>query len=243
LWNGTTLNVLHLRSIQQGSFALSRGTFTNQNLLASRVLIALLQFSPEQLGMHPHVSLGDYIRVRNLGAGATADVFQVEAANGQIYALKYVLENGDRQTVETEREILSKMQDVPGVPRVVGHGDNYLVLSPVGQPQIAALTPVMINRLFSIILECRNRQIVHRDIRPVNLICAIVNNADSLFLIDWGYAAERRDDYAIDFEGSQSTASDRIIGLMVANPEQQCHQNMMMTLKVQSSLATCWTMD
>jgi hypothetical protein len=88
-----------------------------------------------------------------------------------------------------EAAVLRRLDGSPGVPRLLDHKDDYLTLSWAGWasqvgPAYRRAAAATGARGRTILTDLRRARVVHRDIRPANLLA----DGDHLNLVDFGWA-------------------------------------------------------
>lgn len=153
--------------------------------------------------------IGTYVVEDLLGEGGTSEVYLVERA-GERFALKILKEEHRRNTalqarLINEAEALQRL-DVDGVVQVFDAGDEagrpFYVMERLRESLsvrlVRALPPAeavrIIRKIARILSDLHARGVVHRDVKPSNLLFA----ADgSLRLADFGHAKLRADELPI----------------------------------------------
>lgn len=151
-----------------------------------------------------------------------------------------IIKVADRVFIENEIEFLSKLSNCSYTPKIISHGVNsnryyieieYLKYSkPIGQySQIYELTKPkiirsIITQLLEIIYILAVNGILHRDIRPPNILLELNNKLIKLYVIDFGCAAnfhknnDRITPFGLgaDFKYSEGDFSDAFsLGLLI----------------------------
>jgi len=135
--------------------------------------------------------------VRALGSGGYADVAVVREA-GVEHACKIIRDDRHSSLLVSEAKILSKLETVDGVPKVIRCEANKLLLSPVGTPlkeylaglntkQRQKFAKRVLDELPPLLAEAHARGVIHGDIRPENIV--VVDG--KIYLIDWGCAIDK----------------------------------------------------
>eukprot|EP00004_Rigifila_ramosa_P018186 TRINITY_DN4499_c0_g1_i4.p1 TRINITY_DN4499_c0_g1~~TRINITY_DN4499_c0_g1_i4.p1 ORF type:complete len:191 (+),score=38.39 TRINITY_DN4499_c0_g1_i4:673-1245(+) len=87
--------------------------------------------------------------------------------------------------------VLEKLAGTPGVPtvrqKIESENVNILVMSPVCEQLSGCLTAKHIQQLINILAQAEEKNIVHTDLRPPNLL----TKDGQIYLIDWGYARQK----------------------------------------------------
>lgn len=159
--------------------------------------------------------LGDLI-----ARGGFACVYQVTDDTNQEYAAKKA--NLNVKEIKHEYQILQRLADVPGVPKVFWYGRvhqvQYLHLTLLGssvsrlqnkQPEKKFPLHVVCSygcQLLDILRQIHDRGIIHRDLSPAN-ICVSQSSEDEVYLIDFGLATEYKH---LDEKSSDNSAGTTI---------------------------------
>eukprot|EP01136_Pigoraptor_vietnamica_P024397 Opistho-1_new@77416 len=141
---------------------------------------------------------------RFLGSGACAEVYEAiqQFASSEKVAVK-IFQNPASKAQELGNLLRVCKLGLAALPRVVdGQYDRHLVLAPVGQHKGLTLEGVL--GILDALERVHALNIVHRDIRPANVIVAEGNAV----LIDWGFATSTS---AQAYSGTISTASTRVL--------------------------------
>ena len=171
-------------------------------------LLALLSMSSPELGLdRPSVDPFNTEAVCDIrwwmGRGATSKVY---AANwlGTLGALK-ILEPDYVPCVDREVNILKKLKDVSGVPRAEKIANNAIFFDKVLVPMEGCMSS-SVNELVSRLRDAHGLQIVHRDVRPENVMKSAKGEA---VLNDWGCSSETGT--TVSFAGTFRYASDEVL--------------------------------
>jgi serine/threonine protein kinase len=117
--------------------------------------------------------------------------------------------------IEQEREILTSLRkNGIFIPEVVDiQNIQALVMKPVLKNFSGPLEPTVqhVKDLFMTLTHIHEKGYLHRDIRKDN----IMTNEINAYLIDFGFAV-KENGAALPFQGAVSTASDRVLGQLVA---------------------------
>lgn len=141
---------------------------------------------------------------RFLGSGACAEVYEAiqQFASSEKVAVK-IFQNPASKAQELGNLLRVCKLGLAALPRVVdGQYDRHLVLAPVGQHKGLTLEGVL--GILDALERVHALNIVHRDIRPANVIVAEGNAV----LIDWGFATSTS---AQAYSGTISTASNSVL--------------------------------
>jgi predicted Ser/Thr protein kinase len=148
-----------------------------------------------------------------LGQGVSSQVFYTFFREAPAAVKMYL---GDKyRELEQECQTLQAISGIPGVPEFLTKCDKQcaFLMRPVGEP-VSQLSLPEVKQLFpplvSTLQQVHEKGLVHRDIRPANLV--LVKNPDHLVLIDWGFSAPA--DTPLYYQGTTKTASDRVLKLL-----------------------------
>lgn len=142
----------------------------------------------------------NYIMSDNeIGFGSQGEV-ALEEINGAKYAVKKIWE---KSVYEQERDVLLKLQHIPGIIKLIKYDDhsqrlflelgykdcwNYIRDPLRGQSSIDQISDLMI-QLITVVIEMHKSKIVHRDINPSNIIIILESEHNpQLRLCDFGFA-------------------------------------------------------
>eukprot|EP01124_Arcella_intermedia_P030589 TRINITY_DN6725_c0_g1_i5.p1 TRINITY_DN6725_c0_g1~~TRINITY_DN6725_c0_g1_i5.p1 ORF type:complete len:367 (-),score=21.89 TRINITY_DN6725_c0_g1_i5:22-1122(-) len=143
-------------------------------------LTRFLQSYPDDLGHCPPGNK-DYEVMSVLGRGRTSDVYLVR--NSQPATVMKCFKTNYLPFLQIELENLKQLVDCSNIPKVQFVAKEFLVLFPKGEP-VRYFHPQYVRQLINLLCVVHSRGIVHRDIRPSNLL--EVNG--TIYLIDWGFA-------------------------------------------------------
>jgi hypothetical protein len=159
-----------------------------------------------------YLSLNEIKKGRFLGSGLSGEVVEYKH-DEKAYAVKFFY--SDREA-EFKREISTYFMIQRLVPTLemvsFDLKQQILVLNPVG------LSPYKIHgrpklelfeKLFDDLNKLHRLNLVHRDIRPDNLLFILSNNSERLVLIDWSSSVYA--DITVSFEGTVRYASDAVL--------------------------------
>jgi len=130
-----------------------------------------------------------------------------------------------------EVEVLKILSNIPGVPTLVTEGKDFIVIMPAGY-EFVRFTGTQIKDFVQMLKHVHYRKIIHRDIRPSNLIL----HNDHVYLIDWGFAVD--DGKTEQFRGGLWCAANEILtsvsGLITSKPQ----HDLIMLLKMIHGITT-----
>ena len=146
--------------------------------------------------------VGDYTVERRLSGGAMGTVYEARAEDGTPVALKLLVDPGQAARFEIEGRLLSRLSH-SRVVRVIEHledgGSQFLVMDLIEGPDLNVILgergspglPVAevldyARQTGEALHYVHNQGIVHRDVKPHNLICG----ADGIVVVDFGIARE-----------------------------------------------------
>jgi len=178
---------------------------------------------------------------RFLGSGVSSVVYELELCTNatvkyaaklprsQLTAGAMTAACGDVDaSVELELAALRKLRAVAastgvpptGVPEVAAHAGHCIVFKHVYAALEGSMTRPMVEQLFGVLKLAKAAGVVHRDLRPENLMLLSEGSAGSeeqLVVIDWAFSASAKADETFDpllFAGAVTYGSDRILHLL-----------------------------
>jgi hypothetical protein len=176
-------------------------------------------FSKINLFSFNYLQLKKLERVKFLGSGLSGQVFEYRCLEkkNERYAVKYFYSDCD---VEFKREIFAYLvvQDVVPTLKMVSYDLNQriLVLSPVASRTFRAYGrfPLeLFQNLVDDLGKLHRLGLVHRDVRPDNLVYVPDETSIKLVLIDWSSSVYK--DIETSFEGTVRYASDDVLQRLI----------------------------
>lgn len=165
--------------------------------------------------MIDQVVAGKYSRVQFIGQGTFGRVFLAQnLQNGEHVALK-VDTSANRALLQNENNILSLLKGLKGIPKLVDFGDeeeySFMAIQLLGQSIedrfIESQKKFLIEDFFeymrqvlSIIENIHSRNIIHRDIKPRQILFGPLSKQDSLYLVDFGISMKYKDEEHIEYK-------------------------------------------
>jgi len=122
-----------------------------------------------------------YLVSKKLNPGKTSTTWQ--STTGAVikhYASKFLLSK------DREVQVLKRLGSLKGIPSLVAEGKDFIVISPTGSSFKQFDSSTQLIEFIQLLQKVHEHKIVHRDIRPANLILF----EDHIYLIDWGFAVE-----------------------------------------------------
>ncbi len=189
---------------KQGTFQKSQPYQLSQGLLH---LESILRLDGESTQKSKGFS-GLY-NFESLGFGASASVYSFSTSNVRYKdcVLKLFREEKD---AATEERILQKLEGIDGIPKMVERIELCTLIHPLGIP--AKINRKVILDIVDILKEAHDREVIHRDVRPENII--EVN--DKTYLIDWAYAVELNEPDTA-YSGTYNFASPEVLQSLMQN--------------------------
>jgi serine/threonine protein kinase len=180
--------VLFYRKVDQDTDLVSRDVITTGPLNLENGmprLIRLLKKTPSELGYCQFPLFFDDISLGSLlGYGTSSHVYQISTENPkyQDCVLKVFHNTTDLQI---ERKILQHLTGKKGIPKVKDTNENQMLLWPKGL-RIGYFDQKKIKELVDILYIAHNVGVLHRDIRPENIIVY----KGTVYIIDWSFAVD-----------------------------------------------------
>jgi len=113
--------------------------------------------------------------------------------------------------------VLKILSNIPGVPFLEAEGKDFIVIRPAGNEFERFKTGTQVKDFVQMLKQVHNHKIIHRDIRPSNLIL----HEDHVYLIDWGFAVD--DGTTEPYRGGLWCAANEILtsssGLIPSKPQ------------------------
>jgi serine/threonine protein kinase len=155
-----------------------------------------------------------YNRIQLIGQGTCGRVYLCQdSTTGFHYAVK-VDSSENRSMLQNERRILDKLKNLSGVPRLIDFGDeedfSYIVIQLLGQSledkfiESGRKFPFedFLNyaRQMIMILEgIHERGVIHRDLKPRQVLIGPESNRSAVFIIDFGISMVFREGKHLEF--------------------------------------------
>lgn len=121
------------------------------------------------------------------GEGAVGSEGAVASRTRGQLSKREAAESTIRRTASHEARIYEALGDADGLPRVVYNSHDVLIFEDVCT-RLKFLERSNVCELFEVLRRAREKGIVHRDIRPENLM----KKGSKLMVIDWAFAVEGR---------------------------------------------------
>ena len=148
--------------------------------------------------------LSRYNFTEPLGSGSFGNVFKaIDGRANELVAVKVEqLEADTPSALMREAAILVRLKDVKGVPKLLEyftHVDRaYLVVELLGAPVLTDLRQrtysvpracSIVHRVLKVLRRIHSRGVLHRDIKPQNMLFGIGTNRRELYLIDFNLSS------------------------------------------------------
>ena len=177
---------------------------------------------------------------RNLGVGATSNVVsvilldsatpkEIDLKDPDSYAVKLIKDPIDLEQEMKIYDILNSKVEIDCIPKLCGHVTDpddreerkLGIVLPLGYPINLGIFPSrtlsldgLKNHFLDLVeglsLVHNQAQIIHRDIRPENLV--ILKDKKQVAFIDWGYSVQLTDgEYVGPYSGTLKTASNSVL--------------------------------
>jgi serine/threonine protein kinase len=176
-------------------------------------LLRLLFADANTLGFVPQT--GEFVQLALLGSGASSNVYSgASTTHGPVVIKRF--KHGFESELKTEIQVMEILSQVSGVPKLVSSGPDYLLSKSFGIPMRHNFVHEdFFPQLVDILVNVHSLRVVHRDIRPKNILIKKRDQTKPL-LIDWGYAALLTR-HESKYYGTKTFASDSILRLMSEN--------------------------
>ena len=150
------------------------------------------------------IFLSKYMTVKKIGSGSFASVYKAESGD-ETYAIKFEQRSNEYEYLEEEAIIMRYLR-CPQIPVVKCFGKNMqyniMVMELLGdslefnfaiKKKFSVKTVAMIGyQILSILEFIHDKHIIHRDIKPDNLVMGLKEKNSILYLIDFGLAKKFR---------------------------------------------------
>ena len=165
--------------------------------------------------MIDEVVAGKYNRVQFIGQGNFGRVFLAQNINnGEHVALK-VDTSVNRGLLHNEKNIFTFLKDLKGIPKLLDFGDeeeySFMVMQLLGQSIEDRFIESQkkfhiedffeyIRQILSIIENIHSRNVIHRDIKPRQILFGPLSKQDTLYLVDFGISMKYKDEEHIEYK-------------------------------------------
>jgi len=135
-----------------------------------------------------------------LGSGSKGKVFLIEINNSMI--VRKIFRKGKRFSLMNEVLIYEKLKNINNIPKLLCHTDTFINFEyESGYENLDELLEkisfkekiLVCKQVSEILIECHNIGIVHRDIKPKNILFNI--EKQKVLLIDWECSIQTIDGY------------------------------------------------
>ncbi|CAD8076673.1 unnamed protein product [Paramecium sonneborni] len=148
-----------------------------------------------------------FVVLKKLSSGSFGVVFQGEdKKTGEQIALKIEKEESDEaKSLDRESQLLQRLQGIKGIPKLYWSGSegpyNIMVIQLLGRDlayyakhlkRFQLKTLIMLaEQMITILEQCHTRSIIHRDMKPENVLVGRDNN--EIYLVDFGISKVFKD--------------------------------------------------
>lgn len=155
--------------------------------------------------MHGRLIAGEYRVGKRLGKGGFGTTYRgLHVASKTPVAIKVEHAHVKRSTLEHERRLYEQLHPCPGLPAIEWHGvvdgNRVLIMELLGcslervrqqlpekrVPRVTVLE--MGQQMLRLLQRLHQQRIVHRDIKPDNIVLGRAHHRDRLFVVDLGLA-------------------------------------------------------
>lgn len=116
-------------------------------------------------------------------------------------------ENEEVKSLEREVEVLNRLQNVDGVPKIFWHGEeqeyNIVVIQLLGRDlafhlktlkKFSLKTVLQLgDQIVSVLERLHQRGVIHRDLKPENILLGRDDQVSKVFVVDFGISKIFRD--------------------------------------------------
>lgn len=164
--------------------------------------------------------IGDrFQRIDFIGQGNCGRVFLALDLEDSSYIALKVDTSDLKSLLENEKNILTTLHNCSGVPKLISYGEtpdyNYLALQLLGpcledkfiecQRKFPFMDFINYSRqLISIIETIHNYGVIHRDIKPRQIVLGPANNKTQVYLIDFGISMKYKESNHIEYSENNS---------------------------------------
>ena len=151
--------------------------------------------------------------IRMVGKGATSFVYEGKNNSGTPVAVKFLHEKHKELATEETKVLKVLGSKANGIPELTfaDHKlpDRIVVMSPF-LSQLVRLFWSDVESLFNTLRYIHREGYLHRDIRPDN----VMTTGKKAYIVDFGFALPK-DHPPLEYKGTMSTASDRILTCLI----------------------------
>lgn len=165
--------------------------------------------------MIDQVVAGKYNRIQFIGQGNCGRVFLAQSTESGNYLALKVDTSENRALLHNEKNILAILKGVKGVPRLIDFGDleeySFLAMVLLGQSledrfiESQRKFPfedfsVYSKQILGILEGIHGRDVIHRDLKPRQILFGPASKNDELFIVDFGISMKYKDGSHINYK-------------------------------------------
>ena len=153
-------------------------------------------------------------RVSFIGQGNCGRVFLAQDLEDNSYVAIKIENKTNKPLIDNEKNILYHLRNCPGIPKLIDYGEaesyKYMALQLLGPSledrfiECSRKFPFdsfinYIGQLLTLVENIHSRNVIHRDIKPRQILLGPASNKNQLFLMDFGVSMIYKQDQHIEY--------------------------------------------